>query len=249
MIELFECARLSARITQTACETNRKTGRIYNCTGCPGLGAGTTIDPEEIMASTCKVDGCTKLAQHNKDGMCSTHFTASKQLATEKRPAMTAAAKPKPVCTVDGCTKQAQHGTNGMCKAHHSQALREASVDTGIAKMEGLNTARLNGVVTDPRITFECPHCHCALSNAEAEELHCPTCGMPMQTHMDLAGNTFTPPVDTAPIGVDPIIYQALTEAMGAKMHGWLAELSGLTPGRAICFAAQMVHAIDGLGY
>lgn len=54
---------------------------------------------------------------------------------------------------------------------------------------------------------------------------------------------------DSVPFGTDLVIVQALREAWAAKEAEWLAELSGLKPGKAVCFAAQMVKAVEGLGY
>lgn len=51
------------------------------------------------------------------------------------------------------------------------------------------------------------------------------------------------------PFGVDEVIYLALEEAFAAKKHDWLVDLSGLKPGKAIMYAANMVRAIEGLDY
>lgn len=54
---------------------------------------------------------------------------------------------------------------------------------------------------------------------------------------------------ESVPFGVDPVILLALREAWAAKEAGWLVELSGLKPGQAVCYAASMVKALEGLGY
>lgn len=54
---------------------------------------------------------------------------------------------------------------------------------------------------------------------------------------------------DPVQFGVDPVILMALREALQAKEAGWLVELSGMKPGKAVCSAASMVKAIEGLGY
>lgn len=108
-MELFLCERMNARISRRQCDVNRlgKKGERGNprshdvapclsCAGCPGLGAATTIDVEEMaMSSKCKVKGCIKLAQHKKDGMCGVHFR-------EKQEAMTATPKQSPTYTPEG---------------------------------------------------------------------------------------------------------------------------------------------------
>ena len=84
MIELFECVRLSARISKAQCQVNRF--RVDNsridvlaisaCKGCPGLGAAVNIVPEVVsMAKNkCSVAGCVRQAQHGMGGMCKSHF-------------------------------------------------------------------------------------------------------------------------------------------------------------------------------
>lgn len=52
-----------------------------------------------------------------------------------------------------------------------------------------------------------------------------------------------------ASFDTDPVILLALREAWAAKEADWLTELSGLKPGKAVCFAAKMVEAVEGLGY
>lgn len=97
MIELFECARLSARISKAQCQTNRL--RVDNskidvlaisaCKGCPGLGAAVNIVPEVVSMAknSCSVEGCVRQAQHGMGGMCKSHFkgTVARNI---KRPAV-----------------------------------------------------------------------------------------------------------------------------------------------------------------
>lgn len=60
-LELFECDRLSAKISQAACDSNKKRG-VYACETCFGLGVSAKIDTEEISMGTkgtpCNEPGC-----------------------------------------------------------------------------------------------------------------------------------------------------------------------------------------------
>jgi hypothetical protein len=78
MMRLFECVRLSAKISRQSCKSNKQRG-VFACEGCPGLGAATDIDMEvmEMAQAICKVTGCKKLSQHNTDGMCKAHFNGA----------------------------------------------------------------------------------------------------------------------------------------------------------------------------
>ena len=49
MIELFECERLSARLSRSSCEINRKSGRLFNCVDCSGLGAAVVEQALDIQ--------------------------------------------------------------------------------------------------------------------------------------------------------------------------------------------------------
>lgn len=72
MIELRECARLNARITERACEINRKSGRVLSCEGCPGLGVSSFMSEEDLVSKKkCSVKGCTTDAHAR--GMCWKH--------------------------------------------------------------------------------------------------------------------------------------------------------------------------------
>jgi len=67
------CIRLSARITPTQCETNKKTEHI-SCQGCEGLDMAKQF---KSYHKKCSVAGCEKQAW--KDGMCCKHFNQLKQ--------------------------------------------------------------------------------------------------------------------------------------------------------------------------
>ena len=72
MIELFECARMHARISKAACKNNRALDMV-SCFGCKGLGAATIINLEgkSMGGSVCNYKGCNK-AQVVK-GFCTGH--------------------------------------------------------------------------------------------------------------------------------------------------------------------------------
>jgi hypothetical protein len=65
----------------------------------------------------------------------------------------------------------------------------------------------------------------------------------------DLFGMVTNGKGDEVPFGIDRVIYMAISEAMEIKKAEWLVELSGLKPGKAVCFAASMVRAVESLGY
>lgn len=106
MIELFECVRLSARISKAQCQVNRfRVGNnridvlaISACKGCPGLGAPVNIVPEVVSMprSRCVVHGCVRQAQHGTGGMCKSHFKGT-VARNVKRPAAVAGPLPLPV--------------------------------------------------------------------------------------------------------------------------------------------------------
>jgi hypothetical protein len=230
-LELFRCDRLSASISRKQCEINRK-GKpqsprspeikvCFACEGCPGLGSEITVDPEEIMASRCKIDNCTKLAQHGKNGMCCTHFAASKPLAAGKEQPATKPAKHKQTCTVAGCTKAAQHGKDGMCKRHHTAAMLEAGMDPVGRVIE-----------------------HIELAAAVQVKEVLDTYGVALSTHKSNVGDG-----KGGSIIVDPVIANALADAWIVKRNEWLLELTSLKPGKAIVTTAKMIEALEGLGY
>ena len=106
MIDLFECERLSARISKAQCQVNRF--RVDNsridvlaisaCKGCPGLGASVNIVPEVVSMprSRCVVHGCVRQAQHGTGGMCKSHFKGT-VARNVKRTAVVASPLPLPV--------------------------------------------------------------------------------------------------------------------------------------------------------
>jgi hypothetical protein len=181
--------------------------------------------------------------------------------------------KPR-LCKNTDCNKQAQK--DGLCKAHLNGTAPRASHGNK-ALTAARPTPAWAGHAIDPRETFECPHCQCALSSAEVEGVECPACGKLLHSHVDKAGDVFTPPGEVidesgwaqpvlvtvpesfglvvnaegkqAASGTDPVVVLALREAWHAKEAEWLADLSGLKPGQTIAWAVSMVAAVEGLGY
>ena len=49
--------------------------------------------------------------------------------------------------------------------------------------------------------------------------------------------------------GVDELIWHALGDAWNTKKNEWMVELSGVKPTSAVCRCAQMVKAVEQLGY
>jgi hypothetical protein len=100
-IELYECTRLNAKLTQKHCETNRSQGRIFACDGCPGLGAASSIsiappppqikdEKENTMAKgTCTTCGRPNMSLPIKD-TCGKCYTKKGPV----RPVVKAAATP-----------------------------------------------------------------------------------------------------------------------------------------------------------
>ena len=73
-LELFECTRLSARISRPACKANRARG-VFACAECKGLGVAVNFDTGVVdMSSKCKHVGCEKTSQKGKNGLCVAHF-------------------------------------------------------------------------------------------------------------------------------------------------------------------------------
>ena len=75
MIELQECKRLSARITQLQCNRNRT--RIPSCLGCPGLGELAQVpqincEVKKMSKHRCGKKNCTR-AVKNEGDMCWQH--------------------------------------------------------------------------------------------------------------------------------------------------------------------------------
>jgi len=60
-----KCLRLAAIISEDACSINKKSGRIFACSDCPGLGG------DEVVNKSCKVIGCEKLVVVK--GYCTGH--------------------------------------------------------------------------------------------------------------------------------------------------------------------------------
>jgi hypothetical protein len=72
--KLFRCDRLDASISAPTCSTNRRSGNIFACTGCPGLGAVVDIKVVEVVPMgkrVCSVFNCTKTVHAH--GMCWAH--------------------------------------------------------------------------------------------------------------------------------------------------------------------------------
>jgi hypothetical protein len=87
---LFRCDRMNANISKKQCDINRPgqpagpnrmaIKACLSCEGCPGLGETITeLKEAPVAQKICSVKGYTKLSQHNKDGMCSAHYSAQKQ--------------------------------------------------------------------------------------------------------------------------------------------------------------------------
>ena len=75
MIELRECKKLSARITEAQCERNR--ARIMSCLGCSGLGEAAELpqikcEVKKMSKHRCGKKNCTR-AVKNEGDMCWQH--------------------------------------------------------------------------------------------------------------------------------------------------------------------------------
>ena len=99
MIELGDCKKLSARITQLQCDRNR--GRIITCIGCAGLGAFEQVslpNREEVKVITnkkkyiCITPGCEK--QQAKNKLC---YSCNKAAEAEKHGSFIPETKPEVV--------------------------------------------------------------------------------------------------------------------------------------------------------
>ena len=84
-------------------------------------------------ANKCRVDGCTRYKQHNRDGMCIYHFT-NRSVAGNNADAddssiatidssVGSRQKSYKVCRVEGCSKFKQHQCEGYCKNHYYEEL------------------------------------------------------------------------------------------------------------------------------
>lgn len=199
-MELFKCEPLRARISAAQCDVNRRRG-TFACDKCPGLGAGSVIDPEEVAVKSkiCSVEGCSTVVHAR--GMCWKHERSElgidpntgKPLTVKAKPVKSAVKSGRPGKVVSTLLVQDGEPFAPGLNVHYKQA-----ADLDAALMEGL------------------------VVNAAGEHV---------------------------PFGVDPVILLALREAWATKEAQWLSELSGLKPGKAICYTADMVAAVEDLGY
>jgi len=122
------------------------------------------------------------------------------------------------------------------------------------------NTASSNVPVlnaADPRESFECPHCACALSSSEVDQPHCPVCGETLDIRisqsgdapslLSLDGRVTNIDGEKVGFGVDPLVNMAIDEALTDLKTSWLIDLSGLTPGRAICETYRKIESLQML--
>lgn len=145
------------------------------------------------------------------------------------------------VCDVDGCS--AFQWKAGKCWRHHPEhvAKREAKAAAKVAAVPppvAEPVADLPANFSEPvgmQFCEECGVIPCACFDEVA---------LPIDFGKVVSGDG-----EPVPLGVDPVILLALREAWAAKEAAWLVELSGLKPGKAVCRAAGMVKAVEGLGY
>lgn len=68
MIELRQCERLSAMISEQTCKSNRRRG-VFACSGCPGLGGGSVV-VDEFTCPSCSCVLSTGEAQGERCPVC-----------------------------------------------------------------------------------------------------------------------------------------------------------------------------------
>jgi hypothetical protein len=137
----------------------------------------------------------------------------------------------KSLCCVEGCTAQEQHNTDGMCKRHFSE--RERTV------LAALTASLEAGEVEDADEWDE---------KVTIDIIDESGWVQPVMV-ADTFGMVINGDGKKVPFGVDELVYLAIDEAMEAKKSEWFVELSGMKPGRALCGAADMVRAVESLGY
>lgn len=168
-IQLFRCERMSAMISREQCDRNR-----YGVRGATNRG---TIPPRWAC------EGCPGL---ELDAIA---------IDTEVSMAGTK-------CKEPGCEKFVTR--DGYCWGHckmHGIDSKTGKPLAGVSPAPVVDrTVPIDAAVgsTDPRETFECPHCGCALSSNEVDLPSCPMCGGQLHTHVDQAGEVFTPAAETA---------------------------------------------------
>lgn len=115
-------------------------------------------------------------------------------------------------CKVPGCEKFVTK--DGYCWGHCKSVL-------GINPKTGKPLAVLSPspalavadpTTIDPRVTFECPHCHCALASNEVDLPNCPMCDGRLHTHVDQAGEVFTPPAEAEPATDSQVVTDILPD-------------------------------------
>lgn len=221
------------------------------------------------MAIKCKVEGCDRLAQHQKGGMCCTHHTASRPAVVKAPPVVSVAKVPKARCSVAGCTKQVQ--ILGMCKRHRSLALLDAGinpVDTIIAHVEKAAAVQVKEVVEEVDSCDACGvhPCCCFDDNndgtANYEHLQEVIAEEKAAYDVEAYANrikqnlNYCPVCQCNPCQCSPDLHKikgmaAEIDALVAfKLAEWFDDLAGATTERSRSrLFVSMCDALEGLGY
>jgi len=104
--------------------------------------SSTSVKP----ANKCRIAGCTRYKQHNRDGMCIYHYKNSSDTDVNADPeaddssiatldssiatnsSVTSRQKGHKQCRMEGCSKYKQHQCEGYCKTHYNEEMeRRAS--------------------------------------------------------------------------------------------------------------------------
>lgn len=123
------CEPMCAVISERQCAINKERG-MFSCERCSGLTGLTEvkIGEEAIMGrQICKVEGCEKQAQQDKDGMCRSHWreaTGTPRLKPGIKPSAQ-----RDVSPAD--TKERQSRDTGLNKAQR-RGLTELLTVTGL---------------------------------------------------------------------------------------------------------------------
>lgn len=227
MIDLFECERLSAKISRAQCEVNRlrvDNGRIdvlaiSACKGCPGLGAAVNIEAKEgfVLDKICSVKGCGKKVHAR--GMCWRHERS--------------------VLGVDPATGHPLKMQN---------VLISADAEKVIDQVEKAAKVQVKEILKPESCCGECGTSPCVCVKAVPDGFDSAVVNDEVPEQVAIPTLMIEAGVRTIG-GPETAIVRALRDVWAEKEKSFLAELAPLRPCAAIVRAASMIKAVEGLVY
>ena len=137
-------------------------------------------------ANKCRIAGCTRFKQHNRDGMCIYHYKQSSDAGVDAddssiatldssvatNSSVTSRQKGHKHCRIAGCSKYKQHQCEGFCKNHYKEEMEKRAAQEKqktISSTKPNNKCRIEGCNKFKQYGLD-GMCRAHYNNANSEE-------------------------------------------------------------------------------